>query len=221
MTLVCFGCFFCRRKCVWVIASFPFAFSEALKRRTHFTLAFVSPPLHRNDTCSTFEIGLFHTPFMAGAIYQRSSGLRGYCHLFSFGLPLAFDHRVLVSMQQVVRDVVWMTSFWVFETGVSPGVLNHKKRIPPKNHRSSIAPKFQDLPMFFFGITIPRVPWEYTEGVRSPTKGPRIQRGGSWRLGRWRVSKQCWGPTSNSRSVLHYIYILYYYIYRETCIHPR
>ena len=147
MTLVCFGCFFCRRKCVWVIASFPFAFSEALKRRTHFTLAFVSPPLHRNDTCSMFEIGLFHTPFIAGAIYQRSSGLRGYCHLFSFGLPLAFDHRVLVSMQQVVRsrvdDFFWvlkrefLQDFWIIKNG------------SPQKTTGPVLPQIPGLPCFF------------------------------------------------------------------------
>lgn len=38
-----------------------------------------------------------------------------------------------------------------FETGVSPGFLNHKKRIPPKNHRSSIAPNSR-ITMFFWGL---------------------------------------------------------------------
>ena len=47
--------------------------------------------------------------------------------LFSFGLPLAFDHRVLVSMQQVVRsrvdDFFWvlkrefLQDFWIIKNG--------------------------------------------------------------------------------------------------------
>ena len=138
MTLVCFGCFFCRRKCVWVIASFPFAFSEALKGRTHFTLAFVSPPLHRKfSTGSMFDFRL--------RFIRPSSQVRFIKEVPVFAVTATFS---VLAYLWLLIIVSWSCGVVGLGRNGSFSRIFESQKTDSPNHRSSIA-NIPGLPCFW------------------------------------------------------------------------